>query len=195
MAYKRPSPAPIIEGYTNATSMANTFGTAYFDGSKVNTVNPGTAMQILRSNGTGMAPTFQNSSGGSGISIVGFTAQNNVSAWYLSTNANDSYLAPFGLRNPGLDSSATNSNLCPLAGTFSNMYVFVATNASTSDVTFTLRINGVSTSLAVTVTALTTGLFSNTVNTATITTGDAVQMLCQQATTGNISGSISMQFS
>lgn len=195
MSYKRQSPGPINEGYTNAITMANTNGTAYFDGTKVNTVNPGTALQILKSNGAGMAPSFQGSSGGSGVSIIGFTAQNNVSSWYLSTPNNDSYLGPFGLRNPGRDGIGANIGYSPISGTFSNMYIYVALNGSTTNVTFTLMVNGSTTSLSITVPAATTGLFSNTVNTAAISAGQTVQMFCQQSTTDRISGSISMRFS
>jgi hypothetical protein len=196
MAYKRQSPGPISEGYTNALSMANTNGTAYFDGTKVNTVNPGTALQILKSNGAGMAPTFQSSSGGSGVSIIGFTSQNDISPnRYLATTTTDSYLAPFGFRNPGADSSGSNIVICPLTGTFSNMYVYISQNLSTTDVTFNLITNGINSLIAVTVPAGTTGLFSDTTHSIGITAAQTVQMFCQQATTGNVYGSISIQFS
>jgi hypothetical protein len=58
MAYKRLSPISIASGGTNATSMANTDGVAYFDGTLINTTAVGTAGQVLTSNGTGVAPTF-----------------------------------------------------------------------------------------------------------------------------------------
>ncbi len=43
MAYKRTSPQPIAEGGTNATTMTNTNGTLYYDGTSVATVAPGTS--------------------------------------------------------------------------------------------------------------------------------------------------------
>ena len=201
MAYKRQSPAPIVEGYTNAISMANTFGTAYFDGSKVNTVNPGTAIQILKSNGAGMAPTFQSSSGGSGISVIGFTSQNTSSstpggsAKYLSTTAGNAYRAPFCFTIVGSDSASNNIGISPVTGTFSNMYVYIYQNLSSTSTTYTLVVNSVNTSLAVTVAGGATGLFSDITDTASITAGQTVQLLCQQSTTGNVFGNVAIQFS
>lgn len=196
MAYKRQSPGPIVEGYTNATTMATAHGTSYYDGTRVVVTATGNALDVLKSNGAGVAPTYQTTAGGSGISIIGFTDQNQISPnRYLATTASDSYLGSFGFRNPGKDGASSNFGICPLSGTFSNMYVYIAENLSTTDVTFTLVVNGSTTALLVTVTAATTGSFSNTVDTAAITAGQSVQMLCQQATTGNVFGSISMQFS
>ena len=53
------SPLPIIQGGTNATSMANTDGVAYYDGTRLVTTAVGTSSYVLMSNGTGFAPTFQ----------------------------------------------------------------------------------------------------------------------------------------
>lgn len=63
-------PVVISSGGTNATSMANTFGVNYFDGTRLVTTTVGTSGQILTSNGAGVAPTFQAAPGGS-ISITG----------------------------------------------------------------------------------------------------------------------------
>ncbi|MGB8467388.1 MAG: tail fiber domain-containing protein [Candidatus Babeliales bacterium] len=52
-------PVTIANGGTNATSMTNTDGVVYFDGTLLNTTTVGTAGQLLASNGTGNAPTFQ----------------------------------------------------------------------------------------------------------------------------------------
>lgn len=64
MAYKQRSPLPIANGGTNATSMTNTDGVVYYSGTALATTAVGTAGQVLTSNGVGMAPTFQPSSGG-----------------------------------------------------------------------------------------------------------------------------------
>ncbi len=53
------TPVSIANGGTNATSMTNTDGVVYYDGTKLNTTTVGTAGQLLTSNGTGNAPTFQ----------------------------------------------------------------------------------------------------------------------------------------
>ena len=59
MAYKQISPIPIVQGGTNASSMTNTDGVVYFDGTSLNTTTVGTATYVLTSNGAAMAPTFQ----------------------------------------------------------------------------------------------------------------------------------------
>ena len=64
MGYKTNSPLPIAEGGTNSTSLTNTDGVAYFDGTKIATTAVGTATHVLTSNGTGVAPTFQAAGGG-----------------------------------------------------------------------------------------------------------------------------------
>ncbi|MGB8467389.1 MAG: tail fiber domain-containing protein [Candidatus Babeliales bacterium] len=52
-------PVTIANGGTNATSMTNTNGVLYYDGTLLNTTTVGAAGQLLTSNGTGSAPTFQ----------------------------------------------------------------------------------------------------------------------------------------
>jgi hypothetical protein len=64
------APVSIANGGTNATSMATTDGTVYFDGTRLVTTATGTANQVLTSNGAGVAPTFQAAPGGS-ITITG----------------------------------------------------------------------------------------------------------------------------
>jgi hypothetical protein len=60
----------IAHGGTNATSMANTDGVVYFDGTRLVTTAVGSATQVLTSNGAGVAPTFQPATGGSGITTI-----------------------------------------------------------------------------------------------------------------------------
>lgn len=54
----------IANGGTNATSMTNTDGVVYFDGTRLVTTTVGSATQVLTSNGPGMPPTFQAAGGG-----------------------------------------------------------------------------------------------------------------------------------
>lgn len=56
-------PVIIAHGGTNATTMTNTFGVNYFDGTKIATTTVGTAGFVLTSNGPGVAPNFQAASG------------------------------------------------------------------------------------------------------------------------------------
>ncbi len=60
------NPIPIANGGTNATSMTNTDGVVYFDGTRLVTTAVGTAGDVLTSNGSGVAPTFQAGGGGGG---------------------------------------------------------------------------------------------------------------------------------
>lgn len=63
-------PVSIAHGGTNATSMATTDGTVYFDGTRLVTTATGTVGQILTSAGAGVAPSYQNPAASS-ISITG----------------------------------------------------------------------------------------------------------------------------
>lgn len=62
----------IANGGTNASSMTNSNGVIYYDGTRLVTTTVGTATQVLTSNGPGLAPTFQPGGGGGGsITIMG----------------------------------------------------------------------------------------------------------------------------
>lgn len=56
-------PIELSKGGTNATTMANNYGVAYYDGTRVVTTAVGSSGQILTSNGSGSAPTFQTRAG------------------------------------------------------------------------------------------------------------------------------------
>jgi len=81
----------------------------------------------------------------------------------------------------------------PFAATLSNMYLKITANASTTDTAFTLYVNGVPTALTVTVTALTTGSFSNIIDSVSVSAGDLICIQAAQTTTGNMSGLWMMQ--
>ena len=74
-------PVAISQGGSNASSMANTDGVVYYDGTLLNTTTVGTAGQVLTSNGAGMAPTFQAAGAGNGglVHLGTFTASNSSS--------------------------------------------------------------------------------------------------------------------
>jgi hypothetical protein len=69
------APVSVANGGTNATSMTNTDGVVYYDGTRLVTTAVGTATQVLTSNGAGVAPTFQASASGGVPSIAGTTNQ------------------------------------------------------------------------------------------------------------------------
>lgn len=74
---------------------------------------------------------------------------------------------------------ATVQNKFRSVGTISNGLCFLATNTRTTDMTIKSRINGVDGTIAVTITASTTGLFQDTTHSDTIAVGDLVNMSIQ----------------
>lgn len=79
LSYAISAPVSIANGGTNATSMATTDGTVYFDGTRLVTTATGSSGQVLTSNGAGVAPTYQAASGGVS-SITGTANQITASA-------------------------------------------------------------------------------------------------------------------
>ena len=69
------TPLGISSGGTNASSMANTYGVNYFDGTSIVTTAVGTATHVLTSNGPGVAPTFQAVAAGGVSSVTGTANQ------------------------------------------------------------------------------------------------------------------------
>lgn len=61
----------IANGGTNATSMTNTDGVVYYDGTRLVTTAVGTVTHVLTSNGVGVAPTFQAIPAGGIVTING----------------------------------------------------------------------------------------------------------------------------
>ncbi len=70
LAYALTAPVSIANGGTNATTMATTDGTVYFDGTRLVTTATGTSGQVLTSGGAGVAPAYA-SPAASSISITG----------------------------------------------------------------------------------------------------------------------------
>lgn len=84
------APVAIAYGGTNATTMATTDGVVYFDGTSLVTTAVGTATQVLTSNGTGVAPTFQDAGGGSSDTIAITTVDFGVTPYTVQSG--DIYL-------------------------------------------------------------------------------------------------------
>ncbi len=124
--------------------------------------------------------------GGSGSSIIGAFSGSN-----LANSAIDLYSPLFNL---GL-SSATNTSKSPVAGTINNLYVGVLENASTTDNTITLNVNGVDTALTITIPALTVGEYSDLTHSVAVSQGDRICFHSTGATTGGIQGSLTAAFS
>lgn len=56
-------PLPIAEGGTNTTAFSEINGTVYYDGTKLDSIDPGIAGEVLTSNGPSSPPSFQTNTG------------------------------------------------------------------------------------------------------------------------------------
>ncbi len=143
----------------------------------------GTAGQVLTSTGTNSTPTFQALPTNKPVTMV---IQENIPQVLFTTAA---------LRYTPLSSSlistagseGISNQVMPIAATIGNLTISVTTNANTADGIMTLRVNGASTALTATVTASSTGTFTNTTDKVSVNAGDLVCWQCTQATTGNTS--------
>lgn len=85
---------------------------------------------------------------------------------------------------------------CPIPGYFKFMTLKIITNASTTDVTFTLRKNlgTPSNGPSVLVGAGLTGLFSDQIHSTSVVLGDSIGWTVNASTTGNLVGQPSIGF-
>jgi hypothetical protein len=98
-----------------------------------------------------------------------------TSAAYVSSSTSVSYWALCGITNSGMQTTdSDNETRMPLAcpGVLSHLQVYVPTNARTSDVTVTLRVNGSDTAVTLTIPAGQTGLFEDTSHSAAVANMD-----------------------
>lgn len=87
-------PLPIAEGGTNTTSFTETNGVVYFDGTKLESIDPGTTGQFLLSTGAGSPPSFQTVSPGGGGVIS--TIYNTPGAFTWTADASTKMVEIFG---------------------------------------------------------------------------------------------------
>lgn len=106
----------------------------------------------------------------------------------LITDSNDGdFLCPNGIQTGSDSTEGDVELLVPVAGTAKNFYVRVDTNSNNQNATLTIRKNNANTSVVTTITASTTGEFSDTANTASFAAGDRISILINNATgTGSI---------
>lgn len=150
----------------------------------------GTEGFVLTANAAGTAPSFQAIPASSSKAFMGLATALNTSP--INNTAGARYCSLYFLSLQSTESPT--QFVVPIAGTFKNLYVNAITNANTDNGTFTLRVNGASTSVVATVNALTTGIFSDTTHTAAVNAGDLVNLSISKATTGTITGSWSIAF-
>ena len=114
MSYKQKSPLPVAEGGTNTSSFPFNHGVLVFEAGQQISINPGIATHVLTSNGPASPPTFQVSSGGSGVtqldadtgSATGATITI-VGGSNLNTFASAASLTVEGVNSPSVVGSIT----------------------------------------------------------------------------------------
>jgi hypothetical protein len=109
-----------------------------------------------------------------------------INTAFLFATASAHYWPPMGSVN--FSTSAAADIVIPYNCTISNLYVYVSTNGNTASGTITLYHNDSSTTLQATVTASTTGTFSDTTHSISISAGDSISFLASQATTAGTTG-------
>lgn len=130
-----------------------------------------------------------NATGGAGGTAGTMIGQGAINASNLSIQ----YFGIFG--SSAATTSASVQTVIPTAGTLSHLYVHIDTNTSTTNVNVTLQLNGVDTALVVPVTALTTGTFSDLVDTVTVAVGDKISFKVGQSTVGTFTGNFTLRYS
>lgn len=95
---------------------------------------------------------------------------------------------------PGGTPAASFQMVMPVAGTISNLYVYVYTNTNTAPGTVTVNQNGANTAIVATITALSTGQFSDTADSQLFSAGDLLQFEMSQSTVGATDAVISCTF-
>lgn len=188
MAYKRVSPIPIVEGGTTVQSFTAyapiCAGTSSTGALQSASTGIGTSGLVFTGNGSSSLPSFQTHTGSCMIFSGHQLALNQTAA------------IEFIGMNGAINATEANTKfVVPYACTASNLYVNVFANASTTGTTVTLRKNGVSQALQATITATTTGVFSDTnaAHNVSISAGDTIDWDLSQATTGGVTGTITMQ--
>ncbi len=132
--------------------------------------------------------TINATGGGTGKSFVG---TDGITIVQLCTDTT-SWIS---LYDPSTGTQADHNFPVPVAGIFSNMYVYVTQNTSAVGVTITLNKNNVNTALVVSIGAGATGTFSDTTHSVAFVAGDLLQWEDSATDAGkNVKGVISMQF-
>lgn len=101
-------PIEISKGGTNATSMATTRGTVYYDGTRLVTTATGSSGQVLTSNGSGSAPTYQSTSASRLVLISSQAASASASIIFTSISSYTNYLLVMNNVQPATNTAVLN---------------------------------------------------------------------------------------
>lgn len=149
-----PIPFSIANGGTAASSMSNTNGTIYYDGSKLATVSPGTSGYVLTSNGSGSAPSFQAAGSGPAgagsfgaqqatLSVGGVSGDGTIYQVGASTALTNLYDNSSGAWYPGNGSGTGCSYTVATTGVYLFTYnANIATGATPTYIDITISVNG-----------------------------------------------------
>jgi hypothetical protein len=148
------------------------------------TLTAGSGISI--SNGAG---TITISATGGGGVINNIYAQRVIAQVGSAQSSTNTFFSSFSNSfSAGTDSEPT---VAPISGVFKGLAVDVSSNGSTANTTITFYQNGSPTSLQVTVTALSTGVFQDTTHSISVAQGDALSIVVSAATTSTWTGIIS----
>lgn len=189
------------------------------DGASVSTLGAGSTITI-QAIGTGLVDTLTGNSGGAvpptagninvvgdgtTIDVVGNPGTSTLTISFIGSTAsifcnNTQLNQTGGIRYVSLEGNTLETTVgaaqtvIPQNGTIDRLYVNVITAGSTTNSSVTLNKNGVDTALSITITALTTGVYSDLVNSISVAQGDLIAWKFSQATTSQNQGRISCRF-
>lgn len=109
-------------------------------------------------------------------------------AGQLNGTGSDVYFSLYS--NSGFTPVTQAGTVVPMNAVISRLYANIVNNASTTNCTATLNVNGTDTALSATITALTTGVFSDTTNSINVSAGDIICFTLSQSTSGNTQGQV-----
>ena len=175
-------------GLTSATAYAVLCGGTTSTAAFQSIASVGSSGNVLTSNGAGALPTFQAAGGGGGNSVLvgggGQAAMSSTGGIYYN-----------GLGSTNTSVTAANVySYMPVAGTLSKLYVYVWSNGNTNSSTATIYKNNVATAITTTLTASTTGAFTDLTHSVSVSAGDQIYLAVSQAATGLNYGAFYLNF-
>lgn len=143
---------------------------------------------VLTSTGAASLPTWQVTGAAVSGSIIGL---NNCT---LNITGTVGYIGFYYSAGTASASLSAIQIPVPMNGTIDHMYVLTNNNSNSINGTYTLNVNNGNTALVATVTGNSTGTFSDTTHTVSVSAGDLIVIQASSATTGTTIGSITVRF-